>query len=333
MHLQTNTGGESPESGPKIGEHIGLYLALTKARLSTLVVGTTLVGFLLGARGQAEPWLLILTLMGTALAAGGVNGLNQWLEADRDALMERTRHRPLPSGRMSPTHAFVVSYVMTAAGLVVLLVFVNALTALLAALVVAVYMFVYTPLKTRSTLNTVVGAICGALPPMMGWTAATGELATGAFVLAGILFVWQMPHFLALAWLHREDYERGGYRMLPLIDGEGLLTCSLVVLYSLALVPLALMATLIGVTGLTFAVGAIVLGAAMAAVGFGLLRRRTRRQARWVFLASLAYLPLLLGLMVVDARPIESSVVLVIEPQAAETLASPAARGLDPLER
>jgi len=296
MQLETGAAVVSPivrEISPST------YLELAKARLSALVVVTAIVGFLVAARGTIDFVTLLATTLGTALAAGGANGLNQVLEAGRDALMERTKTRPLPSGRMTPRHALLASGALAATGVGILLAIVGPLPAALCATALALYVLVYTPLKTRSTLCTLVGAVVGAIPPMIGWSAASGSLDVGAWLLAGILFVWQIPHFLALAWLYREDYERGGFRMLPLVDPAGRTTCWMALLYSLALIPLGLAVSATGLAGTPFAVGSALLGAAMVLASAWLLARRRRVDARRVFLASLVYLPALLILMVV----------------------------------
>ncbi len=296
MQVDSSAAAASPimrEASPSA------YLELAKARLSSLVVVTAVVGFLVAARGPLDLATLLATALGTALAAGGANGLNQVLESSRDALMERTKARPLPSGRMTPRHALFASGAMAVSGVVLLLALAGPLPAALCATTLALYVLVYTPLKTRSTLCTLVGAAVGAIPPMIGWTAATGRLELGAWLLAGILFVWQIPHFLALAWIYREDYERGGFRMLPLVDPAGRTTCWMALLYSLALIPLGLAVSAAGLAGLPFAVGSALLGCAMVAASAWLLARRRRVDARRVFLASLVYLPALMILMVV----------------------------------
>ncbi len=281
----------------------GLWLELGKARLSALVVVTAVVGFLVVAPRPLDPVGLVAVALGTFLVACGANGFNQWYEADRDALMERTRERPLPSGRMGARHAFAASLGAVVLGGLVLALGNNALTAALGLVNVAIYVLLYTPLKPVTALNTLVGAVCGAIPPMMGWAAATGRLGAGAWVLAGVLFAWQIPHSLALAYMYREDYARGGYRMLPVVE-RGHFTFHVVNLYCLALTPIALAATLLGIAGWMFALGSVVLGAWMMTLGVLLWRRAAERDARRLFLATLIYLPLLLGLMVVDRGPV-----------------------------
>jgi len=276
------------------------YLELAKARLAALVVLTAVVGFLLGAGGWSDPATLLWTAVGTALSAFGANILNQLAEQDRDRRMLRTRSRPLPSGRVSRSQAARWGVVSSLAGLAILAAAANLLTAGLSLLTIVLYVAVYTPLKPRTPLNTAVGAVVGAVPPMMGWAAATGRLDLGAWILGGILFVWQVPHFLALAWLYRDDYARGGFRMLPAVDRPGELTARLALLYILSLLPVTAALSLAGVSGRGFLVASQLLGLGFAVVGWRFLRLRTEPAARRLFLASILYLPLLLAAMVVD---------------------------------
>jgi protoheme IX farnesyltransferase len=296
------------------------YLVLTKARLSALVLLTTAVGFALGAEaaGGAGVLAFVGTIVGTAMAAGAANGFNQIAEARRDGLMARTRTRPLPAGAMGVPHAVGLATVLGVGGVAVLATMVNLGAAGLALLTIFLYVLLYTPLKTRSTLNTLVGAVCGAIPPMIGWIGATGRLDAGAWALGGLLFVWQIPHFLALAWLYRDDYARGGFAMLPVLDPTGRLTGRIVVLTSLMLLPMALTATLLGLAGWLYTLGATLLGVWMLARGVRLCVDRTNHNARRVFLASLVYLSTLLVLLVLDRGP-------MTEPPVVHQLASAAA--------
>jgi len=294
-----NTSQPSPEPGAS-RSLISDYLELAKARLGALVVLTAFVGYVLGARGEVSPWGLAAAVVGTALSAFGANILNQWWEADRDSLMLRTRERPLPAGRIGRRVALVWGVVTALIGLAVLAVGTNRLTTLLSLFVILVYVLIYTPLKVRTPLNTVVGAVCGAVPPMMGWAAATGRLDAGAWILGGILFAWQIPHFLALAWLYREDYARGGFRMLPAVDQEGRLTGRLAFLYAAALLPITAALSAFGVTGGAFLITSQTVGLAFVCLGWVFLRARNQPTARRLFLASILYLPVLMGLMVVD---------------------------------
>lgn len=275
-------------------------LELMKPRLSALVVLTTAMGYLLAASGPIDGWRLVLTVAGTFLLSAGACALNHVMEIDADARMERTRDRPLPTGRMSRATAAGFSLLLLATGLGILIGGSGALTAWLGVLSALIYVLLYTPLKRVTTLNTVVGALVGALPPMMGWAAATGRLEPGAFLLGGILFVWQIPHFLAIAWMYREDYSRSGFRMLPVADANGDVTARMVVLYSLALIPVSLAAGLIGPVGWLYPLGALALGAGFVYFSVRLQRERSRAAARRVFLASLLYLPVLFLLLAFD---------------------------------
>jgi len=283
-------------------ELLAAYLELAKARLGTLVVATTLVGYVLGARGQIRPWELLWTVLGTALSAFGANIFNQLLEADRDRRMHRTRSRPLPSGRVRPDQAARWGLSSALAGLAILGVGTNWLTTCLSLFVILLYVGIYTPLKVRTPFNTVVGAVCGAVPPMMGWAAAAGRLEPGAWILGSILFFWQIPHFLALAWMYRDDYERGGFRMVPAVDRDGSLTGRLAFVYAAALLPITAALAWTGVTGVLYLVTSQLLGLSFAALGWSFLRNRHRPAARRLFLASILYLPVLMGMMVSDLR-------------------------------
>ena len=295
---QNTVGPKSGRSG--LGRQVGFYLELAKARLAALVVLTAIVGYVLAARGSFDAVVLGWTVLGTTLTAFGANILNQWMEADRDGRMERTRNRPLPTGHVSKPIALAWGLASAVGGLVVLDLGTNRLTAALSLFVILLYVLVYTPLKVRTPLNTAVGAVCGAVPPMMGWTAATGRLELGAWILGGILFIWQVPHFLALAWMYREDYARGGFRMMPYADPDGSATGRAAFIHALALLPLTGALAAAGVTGMTYLVGSQVVGLAFAALGLTFAKRRVRLTARRLFLASIIYLPILLGLMVSD---------------------------------
>jgi heme o synthase len=276
------------------------YVELFAVRLTALVLLTTAAGFVAGSAGRIQARLLFWTLLGTGLCAAGANAINQWAEAARDARMERTRERPLPAGRMSPRHALGAAFLALLPGLGLLAFRVNPLTAFLAAVVVVLYVLVYTPLKPRTPFCILVGAICGAIPPMMGWTGATGTLGAGAWILGGLLFFWQIPHFLALAWLYREDYARGGFRMLPSQDPTGRRTGGGAVLGILVLVPWGLAMTSLGLSGWVFAAGSVGLGLGLLFLGVRMCLERSERNARLLFLGTILYLPLLLGLLIVD---------------------------------
>lgn len=275
-------------------------LVLTKARITLLVVVTTAVGYCLASPGRIDFPRLLLALVGTGLAASGAAALNQVLEREVDGRMTRTATRPIPSGRMSARRGLMIGVALTAAGVALLATRVNLLTAGLGALTVGLYLGVYTPLKRRTAFNTLVGAVPGAIPPMMGWTAATGAIAPGAWVLFGILYLWQLPHFLAIAWIFREDYARGGFPMLPVVDPDGSITGRQITLYSLALIPVSLSPTLLGLAGGVYFFGALGLGLGFLACGLAMAFGHGRAGARRLLLASVTYLPALLGLLVLD---------------------------------
>jgi protoheme IX farnesyltransferase len=280
-----------------------LYAELTKARLGLLVVATAVAGFLEASAGPIDWVALLATALGTGLAAFGSNALNQVAEISRDARMERTKGRPLPSGRLDLSHGLLVGLLFVITGPAVLAVLVNALAAALALIAVLVYALLYTPLKPRTPLCTLVGALCGAIPPMIGWAAAAGRLELGAWILAAILYLWQIPHFLSLAWLYRDDYARGGFRMLPAVDESGRMTGAVVVLCSLALVPLGLLPALTGMAGRVYGVASVLLGAWLLVQSACFHRRSDDRSARRLFRASLVYLSLLMLVLVADLNP------------------------------
>lgn len=280
----------------------GDYLELAKPRMNALVVVTTAVGFYMamGTGGTATDWALLLlhTVVGTALTAAGASVLNQYVERDLDAKMPRTANRPLPAGRVTPVEALGLGAVLGTGGVLYLTTLVNPLAATLAAVTLATYVFLYTPLKTRTTLCTVVGAVPGAIPPMIGWAAADGALGPGAWALFSILFFWQLPHFLAIAILYRDDYAAGGMRMLPVIDDPGLsFTGRQIVLWALALIPVSLFPAVVGMTGAAYFIAAALLGVAFLAFAVKCALTGSRQDARRLFLASILYLPALLGVM------------------------------------
>ncbi len=275
-------------------------LELTKPRITQLVLITAAAGFYLGAQDHVDLLLLANTLLGTALVAGGTNAWNQIRERDVDGRMARTRRRPLPSGRVTTGAAIWFATAITTGGVVYLGLTVNLLTAGLAALTFASYVLLYTPLKRKTSLNTLVGAVPGALPIVGGWTAAGGSLGVAVVALFWILFLWQLPHFLALAWLYREDYRASGLQMLSVADEDGRDTGRMALLYAMALLPISLLPTLLGITGTWYFVGALVLGLAYVAAGTGLLVGATPARAWRLFFTSILYLPALLTLMVLD---------------------------------
>ncbi len=279
------------------------FFALTKPRMVLMILVTTCVGFYLGSSGAMDTLRLVYTLLGTALAAGGTLALNQFLERDLDGKMERTRLRPLPAGRLQPGEALAFGTTVTVAGLLFMVFAVGELSALVTAVTVVSYLFAYTPLKRRTSLCSVLGAIPGALPPVTGWVAARGDLGPGAWVLFAILFLWQMPHSLAIGWLYRADYARAGIRLLPVIEPDGCSTGRQIVGNCLALLAVGLMPTLIGLTGSVYFVGALALGAGLLVCGIVLAVSRRAADARRLVFASLVYLPVLLVLMALNKVP------------------------------
>jgi heme o synthase len=278
------------------------YLELTKPRITTLILVCAAVGYWFGC-GACFHWVVLAhALLGTALLASGTSALNQWYEVDSDAKMRRTRRRPLPAGRIKQTHGLAFGLTLSAAGFADLWIGTNLLTASLGLFTLLTYLLLYTPLKQRSPLCTTVGAIPGAMPPLIGYAAAGHGLDLRAFALFVILFVWQFPHFDAIAWMYREDYARGGVRMLPVVDQDGNATFTRIVLSSLLLIPISLIPRFLGMTGVPYAAVAIASGLGIVSFGARLGLERTVRNARALLLATVAYLPALLCVMVWDRR-------------------------------
>ena len=314
------TEGAAPTPGAAV-----VWSRLAKARLSALVLATAAVGFLV-APAPAVDWVRLgWACLGTGLAATSAAMLNQLAEVRRDARMRRTAGRPLPAGHARPRTVFVVAIIAGYAGCSALAFGTTMLACALAAANILLYVLLYTPLKPRTTFNTLVGAVTGAIPPVIGWTAVTGTMAPGAWALFALLFAWQIPHFLALAWLYRADYEAGGFVMLPVRDPSGTATAQAALLSSLALVPVGLLAVLTGVAGARwYAPVALVAGLWISWLALGFLRERSDARARRLFLASLAYLPIVLGAMVADrtravtvATPADGAIILEVPPSAA----------------
>ena len=280
-----------------------LWSELVKLRLTTMVLITTAMGFYLASANGFDWALLLHALFGTGILAGGAAALNEYLEKDFDAKMPRTANRPIVTGAISPERALLAGGAMAAIGLVHLAYKVNLITSVVGAVTLISYVAVYTPLKRVTTLNTLIGAIPGALPPLMGWTAATGStgaIATEGWSLVAILFFWQLPHFLAIAWIYREDYEKAGFRMISEGEQGASNTGKSAVLYCVALIPAAMSPTLMGISGTIYCVGAVVLSLYFAVLSWKFSRQMTLESARHLFYYSLLYLPLLLGLMVWD---------------------------------
>lgn len=279
------------------------YLQLTKPRLNLLVVFTTGASYWLGVAGHIAPLTLLHAVMGTALVAGGSAVFNQLYEPDVDALMSRTRLRPLPDGRISPWRAFLFGMALSALGLAQLAFGVNYLSALVAYATLVTYVVWYTPMKRRTSLATVIGAIPGALPPVIGWAAATNTLSREAWLLFAIVFLWQMPHFLSLAWLFREEYERAGFPVLPVIEPTGKSTARQTVMYTAALIPVSLAPALTGLAGPLYFAVALMLGLGFLVLAARFARDLHRRTARQLFLGSLIYLPLIWIFMIATRVP------------------------------
>lgn len=276
------------------------YLELSKSRIVLMVLITTAAGFLFAAK-QVDPLLLIHALVGTALVAAGTNALNQYVERDLDAKMHRTRSRPLPAGRMTPRAALLFSSAIAILGTLYLGLLVNWLTAALGAFTLTSYIFVYTPLKRVSTICTLIGAIPGAIPPLMGWTAVTNELSLGGWITFGILFLWQLPHFMAISWMYRDDYARGGFAMLSVRDESGAAVARQAIYYSLALLAVSVLPSIFGMTGAVYLIGAVAAGTALLAAAIRFFFDRSVRIARSVFMISNLYLLTVMLLLVVDA--------------------------------
>jgi protoheme IX farnesyltransferase len=275
-------------------------MELTRARLNLMVVLTTAIGFVMAVAGPFPLLLFVHTVIGTALVAAGSSALNQVMERRVDAAMHRTANRPIPSGRLSVDAALAIGVGISVLGLAELALAVNLLTALLGAVTLAGYLFLYTPLKRVTSLATVVGAVPGAIPPVMGWTAVRDGVGLEAWALFGILFLWQLPHFLAIAWMYREDYQRGGLPMLTVLDPDGRLTARQMILYCSALLPVSLLPTALGMNGLLYFASAVVLGLGYLAFCFVFARQVSRQTALRLMLASVLYLPALLTAMMVD---------------------------------
>src|ERR1044071_9658460 len=281
-------------------ERMAAYLELTKPRITFLIVLTSAAGFALASSSRIDYAGLISSMFGIALLSSGIATINQYLERDLDSLMRRTAARPLPSGRLLPWEALMFGASLIVLAVIYLAVVVNPLTAVLGLTVVAGYLFGYTPLKTRTTLSTMVGAFPGAVPPLIGWAAARGTIGLDAWVLFAILFLWQFPHFLAIAWMYREDYSRANILMLPVVEPDGRVTAQQIVVYTLMLVPVSLLPTALAISGKVYFVGAIVLGLLFLYSSLRAAFSMSRQQARRLLLASVLYLPLLFILMVLN---------------------------------
>lgn len=280
-------------------------IELTKPRITVFILMSAAIGFLCGAHVGAgwNLWTVLHAMIGTALIASGTAALNQWYERDADAKMNRTRMRPIPSGRVTANQALLFGLTIAVIGLVELATGVNWLTGALGLFTMVSYLCAYTPLKQRSPVSTTIGAIPGAMPPLLGYAAAAGKLTAEAWVLYAILFLWQFPHFYAIAWMYREDYARAGIRMLPVVEPDGESTARRIWLFSLLLIPISILPQFFGDAGTIYTIGALALGLLFFGASLRASFERTRPRARQVLLASVVYLPLLYGLLVLDHRP------------------------------
>jgi protoheme IX farnesyltransferase len=276
------------------------YWVLTKPEVNFLVIISALVGFYLGTRGSLDLMLLVHTMLGTLLVASGTATLNQYMERDDDGQMRRTSKRPLPAGRLAPWEALAFGLLLSAGGGAYLWLAVNPLSSFLALFTLATYLLIYTPLKKKTPWCTFIGAFPGAMPPLIGWAAVRGSLSLEAWILYAILFLWQFPHFLAIAWMYRDDYARAGFQMLPAGDGEGRAMGRRVLGYSLALVPVSLMPTLVGEAGWLYFFGALALSLLLVRSGAQLAFARSNVLAKRLLMASVFYLPLVFALLMID---------------------------------
>lgn len=276
------------------------YLELTKPRVTWLIVMSTAVGYYFGHSGPWAAWTILHTLIGTALIASGTAALNQWYERDADRQMRRTHRRPLPAGRLQPNEALWFGIGLAVVGGLELGFGANWLASALGIVTLLMYLFLYTPLKQKTWWSTTVGAVPGAMPPLIGYAAAANRLTAEAWVLAAILFLWQFPHFYAIAWMYREDYSRAGIRMLPVVEPDGESTARQILLYSVLLIPISLLPKWLGMTGTIYMVGALALGLLFLYSGIRVSLDRSKLRARKVLLASIVYLPVLYVLMVLD---------------------------------
>ena len=283
-----------------VREKLLAYVELTKPRIAFLLVLTSAAGFYLATKESFNTILFINSMIGITLLAFGVATLNQWVERDIDPLMERTEKRPLPSKRVTPTEALVFGLVQCAVAEAYLFFLVNGLTAILGLVVIVGYVLVYTPLKTRTSASTAIGAIPGALPPLMGWTAAANEITLGAWALFAMQFLWQFPHFFAIAWMYREQYKKAGILMLPVVEPSGALTFRQIILFTIMLVPVSIAPFIFGISGTVFLVGAILLGLWFLYAGVRSALDRSNERARTLLLVSVIYLPFLFILMVAN---------------------------------
>jgi heme o synthase len=298
--IELNPGSVAQLERLSARDRLAAFAELTKPRITFLIVLTSAAGFALASPGRINYPAMLSAMFGIALLSSGIATLNQYIERDLDALMRRTADRPLPTGRLLPWEALLFGSGLTVLAEVYLAVMVNPLSAVLGLTVIAGYLFAYTPLKTRTTLSTMVGAFPGAVPPLIGWAAARGSIGIEAWVLFAILFLWQFPHFLAIAWMYREDYGRAGILMLPVVEPDGRVTAQQIVVYTILLLPVSLIPTVLGISGKVYLYGAIILGLLFLYSSVRAALSKSRQEARRLLLASVIYLPLLFILMVLN---------------------------------
>lgn len=287
-------------SAPRSAGLLADYLALTKPRLNFLVVLTSAAGYYLGATSHIDLWLMAEAVAGTTLVAGGAAVLNQVYERDTDKLMRRTQMRPLPDGRVTVKEARLWGFALSIAGLAWLMLATNPIAAALAFATLVLYLIIYTPMKRRTPIATLIGAVPGALPPLIGWTAAHGFASAGGWSLFAILFLWQIPHFMAIAWMYRDDYGKAGFPMLPVIEPEGRRTGRQAVAYAAALLPVSLVPALVGVNSVVYFPIAFILSSGLLWLAIRFASERSDATARRLFFGSITYLPLLMAVMVID---------------------------------
>src|SRR5690606_33325681 len=297
-----NVAAEITESTITPRERIAAFVELTKPRIAVMLVLTAAAGFFLGSVGSVDLALFLNTMIGIALLAFGVATLNQWYERRTDRLMDRTAERPLPSGKVSPNEALVFGLLQCAVAEVYLYFLVNPLTAFLGLTVIVGYVLLYTPLKTRTSASTAIGAIPGAMPPLMGWTGAANEITLGAWTLFVLLFLWQFPHFFAIAWMYREDYKRAGILVLPVVEDRGAIAARQIVLFAVMMVPVSFAPCFLGISGTICRIGAALLGVWFLWVSIRAARAKSVAMARKLMFATRLYLPLIFGLMVLNSR-------------------------------
>jgi len=283
-----------------VGGKLAAYYELTKPRIAFLLVLTSATGFYLGSTGGFDGVLFANAMISIALLAFGVATLNQYLERNIDPLMERTAIRPLPTQRLAPVEALVFGILLCVAAELYLFIGVNTLTAVLGLVVIVGYVFLYTPLKTRTSASTAIGAIPGAMPPLMGWTAAANDITLGAWALFVMQFLWQFPHFLAIAWMYREQYAKAGILMLPVVEPSGRITARQIVLFTVMLVPVSLAPFFLGFAGVVYLIAAILLGIIFLSASISAAKSKTNEKARRLLYASIIYLPLLFIVLVLD---------------------------------